>query len=84
MPCERSLEMEVGVDGCKNGWAAVSLEGGEASGDLFRSIEALSDAYQTASLVLIDMPIGLREAGGEWRRCGAIWRLGNSSATSGA
>jgi predicted RNase H-like nuclease len=54
--------MEVGVDGCRNGWAAVFIEGGKASGDLFRSFAALAESYQTASLILIDMPIGLRQA----------------------
>jgi predicted RNase H-like nuclease len=61
--------MKVGVDGCTNGWLAISLAGGEATGSLFTDISALADAYPTASLVLIDIPIGLWEEGPRPRRC---------------
>src|SRR5436853_183635 len=61
--------MEVGVDGCTNGWAAVSIEGESARGDLFLSLAELAESYRTAALILIDMLIGLRQTVREGRRC---------------
>lgn len=61
--------MVVGVDGCTNGWVAIALERGEAAGDLFPDIAVLAAHHNDASLILIDIPIGLRDAGREPRLC---------------
>jgi len=60
----------VGVDGCKGGWFAVILtaDGGwevEVFPDVFR----LWEKYSGAWVILIDIPIGLRERGHEERKC---------------
>ena len=60
--------MYVGVDGCKGGWFAVALrEKGKPEGKPFKTITELWSAYKNASLILIDIPIGLREGGPEER-----------------
>ncbi|MEW5937784.1 MAG: DUF429 domain-containing protein [Candidatus Thermoplasmatota archaeon] len=70
----------VGVDGCRSGWlaAAVHEDGWEIS--TFPSIVQLWDAYRDADLILIDIPIGLKERGVE-RGCDLAARklLGNRS-----
>jgi predicted RNase H-like nuclease len=66
---QEDLEMVVGVDGCTNGWVAIALERGETTADLFPDIAALAAHHGQASLILIDIPIGLRDAGREPRLC---------------
>ena len=57
----------VGVDGCRSGWFAVRLEcGGYSSIDVFPRIEDLCNEWSDASLILIDIPIGLSDTN---RRC---------------
>lgn len=58
----------VGIDGCRAGWLAVSCDnhdrkpGAEAIDiQVFATIEALWLAHHDASLLLVDMPIGLLE-----------------------
>jgi predicted RNase H-like nuclease len=52
----------VGVDGCPSGWFAVRLEaGGHSCFDVFPRIEDLWSEWQDASLILIDIPIGLSD-----------------------
>ena len=52
----------VGVDGCKGGWFAVRIEGGD-EGDytacVFPTMAELLAAWDDAALILIDVPIGL-------------------------
>jgi predicted RNase H-like nuclease len=76
--------MVVGVDGCTNGWVAIALEGGETAGDIFPDIAALAAHHNQASLILIDVPIGLRDAGREPRLCDARARqlLGSPRCSS--
>jgi len=60
----------VGVDGCKAGWFAVMLtEDGDREAEVFVDMLGLWSKYSSASLVLIDIPIGLREGGHEERKC---------------
>ena len=62
--------MFVGVDGCKTGWFAVAIDGdGHWSAHVYQSAQALLDAHRDASLILIDIPIGLRESGAKERLC---------------
>ncbi len=56
----------VGVDGCTGGWVAVGLgDGDESCVKVFGRGEfpVLLDHFSGASVVLVDMPIGLREDG---------------------
>ena len=60
----------IGVDGCKAGWFAVSLDKDENwQTDLFISAAELWENNKTASLILIDIPIGLIEKGQSDRKC---------------
>ena len=52
----------LGVDGCRAGWLAITLapdHGWEVN--IFNKFSQLWDKYSAASLMLIDIPIGLRE-----------------------
>ncbi len=62
--------MFVGVDGCRAGWLAIGLEM-EASWqvNIFPDMYSLWDHHRRASLILIDIPIGLRTDGRAERRC---------------
>jgi predicted RNase H-like nuclease len=52
----------IGVDGCKKGWFYVSLdERDHWETDVTPDIQHLIDRFQEARLVLVDIPIGLRE-----------------------
>ncbi|MGB9292507.1 MAG: DUF429 domain-containing protein [Desulfobaccales bacterium] len=60
----------VGADGCKGGWFAIRLtKGREWDTKLFASISELWEEYQDASLILLDVPIGMKEAGPDERLC---------------
>jgi len=60
----------VGVDGCSSGWFAVQLSNEEGfEVDLYPDISALWNEYHDDSLILIDIPIGLREEGKTERLC---------------
>lgn len=60
----------VGVDGCRAGWLAVRLGQDEApERRIFLDMAALWSAYRRAALILVDIPIGLRESGPDERTC---------------
>ncbi|MDI6632332.1 MAG: DUF429 domain-containing protein [Thermoanaerobacteraceae bacterium] len=61
----------VGVDGCRGQcWLAVILGAdGRAEARVFSDIFALWQECKAASLILIDIPIGLRDGGALERRC---------------
>lgn len=61
--------LAIGVDGCANGWLAITLARGEPAGTLFPDISALAAHHDQASLILIDIPIGLRDQGRDPRQC---------------
>ena len=62
--------MYVGVDGCKAGWFAVILmEDGDWDIDVFSDVSYLLNKIDDSSLILIDIPIGLRERGPQERHC---------------
>lgn len=52
-----------GVDGCSAGWIAVIETSGEIHGEVFSNLESLAIGLQTTSIVAIDIPIGLPDAG---------------------
>ena len=62
----------VGVDGCREGWVAVSLDQDHNwQVEVFQNIDGLWNACQQARLILIDIPIGLPGDGVMSRRCDA-------------
>jgi predicted RNase H-like nuclease len=69
-------EMFVGVDGCKGAdncktsWFAIALkDNGDPEAVCFRNVSELWDKYKKASMILIDIPIGLLDKGNEERKC---------------
>ena len=74
-----------GADGCRAGWFAIALTmNGQWQTEVFPDIAELWEKYQKASLILVDIPIGLKEKGAEERRCDKDARklLGPPRATS--
>lgn len=74
----------VGVDGCRVGWVAVSLDQDHNwQVEVFQNIGELWEACREAHLILIDMPIGLPGDGVMSRRCDAEARqlLGKRQCT---
>ena len=62
--------MFVGVDGCKKGWIKVELTDDDNwKVDIFPDIASLWNECKRASLILIDIPIGLRDSGCDERHC---------------
>lgn len=54
----------VGIDGCKTGWVAVSLEGiSGVSAHHLRAISAVAAEVPDTAVITIDIPIGLPEDG---------------------
>jgi predicted RNase H-like nuclease len=59
-----------GVDSCKTSWFAIALkDNGDPEANCFRNISELWDKYKKASMILIDIPIGLLDKGNEERKC---------------
>ena len=52
----------VGVDGCKDGWAAAALTGDRLEFSVYKSIADVFTAHADAERILIDMIIGLPES----------------------
>ena len=67
--------MFVGVDGCRAGWFTIGLKS-ESSWqvNVFPDAYSLWDHHRQASLILIDIPIGLKTDGSAERRCDPIVR----------
>lgn len=60
----------IGVDACKAGWFAIILEeGNNWQLDVFSDISSLWNQCKDARLILIDIPIGLRENDSNERAC---------------
>lgn len=60
----------VGVDGCKAGWLAVELgDGGRCEIRVFGDFRRLVQYFSSAALILVDIPIGLRDSGPDERQC---------------
>lgn len=79
------MEEYIGVDGCKAGWFAVGLgANGAWRFDVYADFEALWVSRRAADLILIDIPIGLVDAGPGGRQCDIIARrlLGTGRASS--
>ncbi|HEY1919874.1 MAG TPA: DUF429 domain-containing protein [Streptosporangiaceae bacterium] len=66
-----------GVDGCRSGWVAVVLDGGQVTGTLVAAtLREVVDACPQAGVIGVDMPMGLIDRG--WREADrlAAARLG--------
>jgi predicted RNase H-like nuclease len=60
----------VGVDGCRAGWLAISLQGFDKwQVEPFLNIEKLWEKYRDSDVIILDIPIGLREEGVTERLC---------------
>ncbi|AXJ02537.1 putative nuclease (RNAse H fold) [Cyclonatronum proteinivorum] len=72
-----------GIDGCRAGWLAVSLDKSLASWQLLRTVQELSVYAASKNGVFIDIPIGLSETE-PVRTCDALLRrvLGKGYASS--
>ena len=67
--------MFVGVDGCRAGWLAIGLEAeGSWQVNIFPDVSNLWDHHRRASLILIDIPVGLKTGGKAERRCDPVVR----------
>jgi predicted RNase H-like nuclease len=66
--------MLVGVDGCRAGWLAITLDDETWRAEVFASIDGLWDALYDASLILVDMPIGLPSEDTPIRECDHVAR----------
>lgn len=66
--------MYVGVDGCRAGWIAVSASESGLKYAIFNTIGELVRAYDSAKLILVDIPIGLPSAMCSRRPCDALAR----------
>lgn len=64
----------VGIDGCRTGWCCVALAGDGWRAEVAATIDAAWEAFGHAELILIDIPIGLKDAGSEPRSCEALAR----------
>lgn len=77
--------MFVGVDGCKAGWVGVTLTHGVRwKVQVFPDIFRLWHRCRGARLILIDVPIGLRNSGFSERQCDKVARklLGRPRSSS--
>lgn len=60
----------VGVDGCKAGWLAVGLgDDDRCEIRVFGDFRRLVRHFSSAALILVDIPIGLRDSGPDERQC---------------
>jgi predicted RNase H-like nuclease len=75
----------LGVDGCRSGWFIVQLnKAGSWKIAVVSSCESLVQFIKRSRLTLIDIPVGLYEAGGPQRECDQLARkaLGMPQAAS--
>ena len=60
----------IGVDGCRAGWLVIGLsEAHQWQIEIAPTFRAVWERCNAASLILIDIPIGLRERGSQERQC---------------
>jgi predicted RNase H-like nuclease len=74
--------MLVGADGCRGGWVAVIEEGGRLSARVFVDWSQLMTELPRATLIGVDIPIGLPETGSRACDLEARRRLGRPRGSS--
>ncbi|CAB5161479.1 hypothetical protein D3OALGA1CA_5082 [Olavius algarvensis associated proteobacterium Delta 3] len=63
-------ERYIGVDGCKAGWFFICIDAaGDANFGIYKNINELWHAFHNATVILIDIPIGLMSKKGIGRAC---------------
>lgn len=75
----------VGVDACKRGWIAIGLdEGNHWRMDVFSDIAEIWSQCKSSRLILVDIPIGLKERDSDERGCDKAARklLGHKRGSS--
>jgi predicted RNase H-like nuclease len=80
----KGSEVIAGVDGCRGGWIAAISDGGKYELRLFSNFASVWGELSTADLILVDVPIGLRDEGNSERLCDveARKKLGRGRASS--
>jgi predicted RNase H-like nuclease len=58
-----------GIDGCRFGWVCATFDGATYRASVHADIHAVWKTVKSSQLALIDMPIGLLDAGDEDRAC---------------
>lgn len=53
------MSVVVGVDGCAAGWVAVAWRGARVEARVFETFDAVMAAWADASVIGVDMPVGL-------------------------
>lgn len=82
----------VGLDGCRAGWFAVTLlDHMSWNVGVFKNVEQIWKKLSHATLLLIDIPIGLCDSGKKGRSCDTAarrllkgWRQGSELVLSAA
>jgi predicted RNase H-like nuclease len=80
-----SVRTFIGIDGCRGGWFCVTLDAGDNwSCCVASDARAVGELSRVADVVLIDIPIGLPDAGPDGRLCDRQARqlLGRGRAAS--
>lgn len=75
----------IGVDGCRSGWLAVRSQGGCECGCQVRVIPSIREVWMWGggeALILVDVPVGLSDAGSRLCDSEARRRLGFPRSTS--
>ncbi|TXT66480.1 MAG: hypothetical protein BAJALOKI1v1_290002 [Promethearchaeota archaeon] len=68
-------DLYLGVDACSGGWISVIHSKKQSwKAKIFKNISALWNEYYSANIILIDIPIGLRNNSGKARLCDAAAR----------
>lgn len=67
-------EYIVGIDGCRSGWIAIVFREGKWDYVLSGDLASFHELHSEADSILIDMPIGLIDQGGEGRACDRLAR----------
>lgn len=57
----QEVQKVIGIDGCRSGWCASIAESGSTHIELFGRLKECFEVHWDASLVLIDMPVGLSD-----------------------
>ena len=68
-PATQPTSDTLGIDGCRGGWVWCGMIEGRCQGGVVRTLADLSTPLEHAALALIDMPIGLLDAGPNERGC---------------
>ena len=62
--------MCIGIDGCQSGWVSSYVEDQiKWKFEIFPTIEKFWNKFSSVKLIMIDIPIGLRDKGSEPRLC---------------